>query len=133
MSKKTIEDIKLSLTVKALAGNQIEKTDILKFLQLDGIEEFVCNLSAKAAYLYAELAGPSLLSRKRASKDPDLAYAYACYIDKRAYPITREGAYKGDTARWYYKSRFPESKKKKRKVKKCQKDTQDKKISSQNE
>jgi hypothetical protein len=135
---KTIEEVKSKIILKFLADRNLlspnhdrsisaELIPFLEFLKIKEIEEFVCSFGPRVAYVYACNLGPSKATRIEACKDPRYACLYACYVDKRAYPMTREATLESKEWKKQYEIWFGK-KRPKRKVKKCQKDIQDKKI-----
>lgn len=53
----------------------------------------IASQQPRYAYLYATLVeGPHDETRIGASKNPDVAYDYARFIDKASHPVTRQGA-----------------------------------------
>lgn len=51
---KSIEEIKIELTLKKLAGEEFTWKDIYNLPQNDGLRSFICSLGAKPAFLYAK-------------------------------------------------------------------------------
>jgi hypothetical protein len=100
---KSIEEIKIELTLKMLAG-KISYLDIKDLPIDDELRTFVCSIGPFYARYYAQYveAAPNNETREAACKDPESACAYAEYIDCRPGNDTRKAAC-GDAfeAYWY--------------------------------
>ena len=92
---KSIEDIKIELTLKMLQGS-LDQYDIEKLPKNDELRSFICQFEPRYAYCYASLIdeAPHPETRTAACKDPEWAYIYAVYVDGAPNEETRIAAYK---------------------------------------
>jgi hypothetical protein len=81
---KSIEDIKIELTLKKLAGTLTESDIHVSLPKDDDLRTFVCSLGAKYAYNYAYYVDrkPNDETRKASCGDPGFSYNYAVGIDR---------------------------------------------------
>jgi hypothetical protein len=101
---KSIEEIKIELTLKMLSGTLDSYEDIKDLPIDDELRTFVCSLGSIYAYLYASEIdkSPRDDTREAACKDPEYAYLYASEIDESPRDNTREAAYKDPIYKQWY-------------------------------
>ena len=79
---KTIEQIKIELTLKKLRGDRPTLEDIKDLPKNDDVRTFICELDSFAAYLYAKWVdnGPCDETRNAAYRMPLMKRAYIRFL-----------------------------------------------------
>ena len=93
---RSIEEIKIDLTLKILRG-EFDPSDDFEDLPInDELRTFICSISPYCAYSYAALVDKKPLDETRtaACKDVSSACFYAIFVDKEHHYETEEVVYK---------------------------------------
>ena len=107
---KTIEEIKIELTLKKLSGEPIPWISIKDLPIDDDLRTFVCSLGPECSCYYAGYVDkkPHSETREGACKDPNWAFKYASVVDNCATPETRAAVYKDSFEKIWYDKYFGE-------------------------
>ena len=91
---KSIEEIKIDITLKILRGEFNDYNHIQNLPVDDELRTFICGISPRCAYMYANLVDrkPHSETRTASCKDPGYAYLYARNVDERPNNETKEAA-----------------------------------------
>jgi hypothetical protein len=91
---KTIEEIKIELTLKMLSGDILPKDIYPDFPVDDELRTFICSLDPFCAYNYASNVDkkPHNETRVASCRYPYSAYCYALYVDGGPRDDTREAS-----------------------------------------